>query len=126
MITDRISSTSSGSKELDEAAQVYNTALKTSGFKDNIGYRKIEAKRNNSRKRIILWYNLPYSVNVATNLRKKFFQLIGKHFSPHHRVHKIINRNCIKMSYSCLPHIGDIFNCTIKQPYSNPIEKPEQ
>ena len=45
MISERISSTSSGPKEFNEAAQIYNTALKTSGYKENIGYRKIEAKR---------------------------------------------------------------------------------
>ena len=108
MVSDRISSTSYGSKEFDEAAQVYNTATKTNKNRENIGYRKIEVKRKNSRKRNILWYNPPYSVNVATNVDKEFFRLIDKHFSPHHRLHKIINRNCIKMSYSCMPNIGNI------------------
>ena len=79
-------------------------------YKENIGYRKIEAKRKNSRKRNILWYNSPFSVNVATNVGKEFFQLIDKYFPPHHRLHKIINRNCVKMSYSCMPNIGDIIN----------------
>ena len=95
-----------------EAAQIYNTALKTSGYIENIGYRKIEAKRKNSRKRNILWYNSPppFSVNVATNVGKEFFQLIDKYFPPHQRLHKIINRNCVKMSYSCMPNIGDIIS----------------
>ena len=110
MASERISSTSSGPKEFIKAAQIYNTALKTSGFKENIRYRKIEAKQKNSRKRNILRYKSPYSVNVATNVSKEFFQLIDKHFQPHHRLHKIINRNCIKMSYSCMPNIGDIIS----------------
>ena len=110
MISERISSTSSGPKEFNEAAQIYNTALKTIGYKENIGYRKIEAKRKNSRKRNILCCNPPFSVNVATNVGKEFFQLINKYFPPHHRLHKIINQNCVKMSYSCMPNIGDIIS----------------
>ena len=51
MTSERISSTSSGPKEFNKAAQIYNTALKTSGYKENIGYRKIETKRKNSMKR---------------------------------------------------------------------------
>ena len=34
MISDRISKNSSGSKELNEAEQVYNISLKTSAFKE--------------------------------------------------------------------------------------------
>ena len=59
MLSERISSTSSGPKEFNEAAQIYNTALKTSGYKENIRYRKIEVKRKNSWKRNILWYKSP-------------------------------------------------------------------
>ena len=44
MISDSISSTSSGPKEFDKPAQVYNTALKTSGYKENIGYQETEPK----------------------------------------------------------------------------------
>ena len=82
---------------------------KTNGYKKNIEHWKIQAKRKNSWNKNILWYNSPYSVNVATNVGKEFFQLIGKHLPPHHRLHKIMNRNCIKMSCS-MPNIGDIIS----------------
>ena len=59
MISDRISRTSSVPTKFNKAAQVYNTALKTSGYKKNIEYQKIEAKQKNSRKRNMLWFNLP-------------------------------------------------------------------
>ena len=42
MISERISSTSSGPKKINKAAQVYNTARKISGYRENIEYRKIE------------------------------------------------------------------------------------
>ena len=35
--------------------------------------------------------------------RKKFLKLISKHFPPQHKLHKILNRNSIKISYSCMP-----------------------
>ena len=106
MMSDRKSSASSGPKEFDKAAQIYNTALKSCGYKENIGYRKIEVKGKICRKTNILWYNPPYSVNVATNVGKEFFRLTGIHFSPHHRLHNIINRYSVKMS--CMANIGDI------------------
>ena len=104
---------------MDHSINGVSPALKTSRYKENIGYRKIETKQKNCRKRNILWYNPPFSVNVATNVGKEFFQLIDKYFSPHHRLHKIINRNCVKMSNSCMPNIGDIIsthnNATLQQ-----------
>ena len=108
MISGRTSSTSGAPKGFDEAAQVYNTTLKTSGIQTEYRISENRSKTKNSRKKNMLWYNPPYSNNVATNVGKEFYQLIGKHFLPHHRLHKIINRNCIKMSYSCMPNIGDI------------------
>ena len=54
--------------------------------------------------------NPPYSDNLATNVDKEFFQLLDKHYPPHHRFHKIINCNFTKISYSCMPNIGDIIS----------------
>ena len=39
-----------------------------------------------------------------------FLSLIDKHFSPHHKLHKLFNRNSVKVSYSCLPNIKSIIN----------------
>ena len=36
--------------------------------------------------------------------------LIDKHFPPHHKLHKLFNRNNVKISYSCLPNIKSIIN----------------
>ena len=35
---------------------------------------------------------------------------MGKHFPPHHKLHKSFNRNNVKISYSCLPNIKSIIN----------------
>ena len=45
---------------------------------------------------------------VATLSLYRVFPTNWQAFPPHHRLHKIINRNSIKLSYSCMPNIGDI------------------
>ena len=50
----------------------------------------------------------PYSMNVQTNVARKFLQLIDKHFPPEHKLHKIFNRNTVKVSYSCMPNRSSI------------------
>ena len=35
---------------------------------------------------------------------------IDKHFPPHTKLHKLFNRNNVKLSYSCLPNIKSILN----------------
>ena len=60
---------------------------------------------------LILYYMGMMWKKIALSSRchcREFFQLIGKHFPPLHRLHKIINRNSIKMICSCMPNIGDI------------------
>ena len=36
--------------------------------------------------------------------------LINKHFSPHHKLHKLFNQNKVKISYSCLPNIKSVIS----------------
>ena len=46
-----------------------------------------------------------YGSTLLNNIGKEFLKLINKHFSPHHKLHKILKRNSIKISYSCLPNM---------------------
>ena len=62
------------------------------------------------RKRNIIWFNPPYSKNVKTNIRKIFLNLIKKHFPPHHKFHKLFNKNTVKISYCCTRNIKSIIN----------------
>ena len=54
----------------------------------------------------VTWFNPPYSLNVETNVGKIFLQLLDTHFPPGHKLRSVMNRNCIKISYRCLPNIG--------------------
>ena len=45
---------------------------------------------NNPRKRNrnIIWFNLPFSKNVATKIGRYFLNLLNKHFPQDHKFHK--------------------------------------
>ena len=59
---------------------------------------KRKISKNN---RVKLWFNPPYCASVKTNLGKEFLNLMDKHFDKNHELHRIINRNKVKISYSC-------------------------
>ena len=85
----------------------YNTAVQKNGFNENIEYSPSQPKERN-RKRQIIWFNPPYSVNVKTNVGKLFMKLIDKHFPRHHKFYNLFNRNNVKLSYSCMPSMKNI------------------
>ena len=87
----------------------YEEALKNSGYKDfELKYEPKKGKRKRNRNRKIIWFNPPFSKNVSTNIGKKFLNLIDKHFPKTNKLHKIFNRNTIKLSYSCTKNMGRI------------------
>ena len=61
-----------------------------------------------SRRRKIIWFNPSYNQNVSTNIAKIFLKLVDKHFPRTHRLHKIFNRNTIKVSYSCMSNVQQL------------------
>ena len=52
------------------------------------------------------WFNPPYNQQVSTNIGKRFFKLLDKSFPPGHTLPKLLNRNTVKLSYSCTPNIS--------------------
>ena len=56
----------------------------------------------------MIWFNPPYSANVATDIGHKFLQAIDECFPPNHPLHKLFNRNNLKLSYSCMPNVHNI------------------
>ena len=45
-----------------------------------------------------------------TKRGKTFLRLIDEHFPPHHKLHKLFNRNNVRISYSCVPNVKSIVN----------------
>ena len=108
-ISTRISGLSCNQDEFDKSSQVYNDALKSSGYNERIHYVEGQGrKQSKNRSRNIIWFNPPYSQNVQTNIAKSFLCLIDKHFPKSHKLHKIFNRNNLKVSYSCTTNMANI------------------
>ena len=88
----------------------YSDALKESGFKEDLVYTPKTITNNildkKRRKRKIIWFNPPYWVNVKTNIGKIILSLLKKHFPKKNKLHKIFNKNNIKIS--CMMNISSI------------------
>ena len=65
--------------------------------------RTLEEATN--RHRDIIWYNPPFSRNVATNVGRSFPKILNEESPKGHALHKIFNRNTVKISYSCMPNL---------------------
>ena len=66
-------------------------------------------------------------MNVKTNNGKAFLDLVRKHFSRHHKYSRIFNTNTLKVSYSCMPNMGNIIkqhNTKILQPRPSNQQEP--
>ena len=53
----------------------------------------------------MVYFNPPFSLNVKTHIGQEFFKLLKKHFPKDHPLSKIINKNTVKLGYSCMPNL---------------------
>ena len=96
--------------------------LKKSGYNSNLKYINQNKQRStNKRSRNIIWFNPPFSQTVKTNVAKTFFHLLDKHFPKAQLLHKVLNRNTVKVNYSCMNNISQI----IKQHKKHVSKKKE-
>ena len=98
-----INTLSADETTFNESKDLYNNALAVSGFKHKITFQKQQntstvTNNTKNRRRNIIWFNPPFSLNVSTNIGKKFFSLLGKYFSKMHQLHKLFNCNHVKVS----------------------------
>ena len=114
-ISRRLTDISNDKDVFEAAAPIYNNALSSSGYSDDVRYieeRKMGQRRNQPRKRNrarkVTWFNPPYSKSVKLNIGQKFLRLLDKHFPAGSRLHKIFNRNTVKVSYCCMPNMSAI------------------
>ena len=115
-IEKRISELSSDEKIFNDNIKTYENALKTSGFKEKLNYIKQQPENterreeDKKRRRKIIWFNPPFSINIRTNIGQQFFKLLNKHFPKENSLHKIFNKNTVKLSYSCTRNMGSIIS----------------
>ena len=107
------SQTINSSKEtiFNKASPLYEKVLSETRFDDKLKYNPNKKTKQKNKKRNIIWFNPPYSKNVVTKVGHYFLKLLDKHFPRHHKLHKIFNRNTVKVSYSCIKNIKSIINC---------------
>ena len=107
-----------------QSTPIYQDTLQKSGFAEQFNYIASDNNRNNPEekkwcKRKIIWFNLPYIMNVRTNIGKTFLKLMRKYFPNGNPLHKIFNKNMLKVSYSCMSNMASIMlshNHTILNP----------
>ena len=102
-IQERLSKNLSNEEIFKTAQCEFEDALKKSGFKVDFKYTK------NQRQKYIIWFNPPFKKVVTTNAAKMFLRLINRHLPKSHRLHKIFNRNTVKVSYSCMQNMSKIY-----------------
>lgn len=113
-INKRLSTISSNKEEFDKEKNEYQKALQNSGYQHKLEYDNTakstttDEKKKKNRNRKITWYNPPYCAAVTTNIGRQFLNLIDTHFPKKHKLHKIINRNSVKIGYSCTKNVKAI------------------
>ena len=114
-VTNRLTRNSANEGIFDAHIPPYKQALISSGHSDNIKFdhnvkqqqqQQQRQSRKKTRGRRITWFNPPYSLNVKTNIGKIFLQLVKECFPPNHILHKICNKNTLKISYRTMPNMG--------------------
>ena len=71
-------------------------------------YETSENRNNRNKQHKILWFNPPFRQSVKTNIGKLFLKLVRKHFPRHHKLHKIVNINTLKLSKCCMKNMSNI------------------
>ena len=119
MVNRRLSDLSCNENEFLKAKAPYEAALRESGHQPVAEYVESVTPRK-TRNRKVLWFNPPFSRTVKTNVGKLFLNLVRKHFTRQHHFCKIFNTNTLKLSYSCMPNVGNI----IKQTNARNLREP--
>lgn len=63
----------------------------------------------------IIWFNPPFSKNVATNIGKTFLRILENKFPRAHSLRKLFNKDNVKLSYSCVANTGQIIGAHNKR-----------
>ena len=107
----RLNTISRSEAEFNNAKDDYQQALSEAGYSEKLTYDPEQSRPTRGtkrRRRNIVWFNPPYSRNVATNIGKEFFNLLRIHFPVQHPLHRLFNRNTVKLSYSCTMNLDSI------------------
>ena len=122
-INKRLAAISSSREEFEAAAPEYQKALNDSGYDHKLEFQTPTARKKKPRRRNILWFNPPYNASVTTNIGAAFLRLVDKHFPKDNPLHRIINRNTVKVSYCCTKTSNQSSTPTTRRCYTMRREK---
>ena len=106
-VNKRLSAISKSETIFQQSIEPYQKALNMAGHNYELKFDKPNnsvPKRKNRKKKII-WFNPPYSLNVETSIGGNFLKLIDECFPEGHVLHPYINRKTVKVSYRCMPNM---------------------
>ena len=122
-INARLARISSSEEVFNKAVPAYQQALEESGHVHKLTYGETTVAANqpsqpNSqqhKKRKIIYYTPPFNSALKTKIGKIFLGLVRKHFPPHHKLYPILNKNTLKISYSCTANFKQIIQAHNKK-----------
>ena len=81
MIGRRISDLSSNKEVFEAEVAVYSSALKASGYNNELQYTEKTVAKKRSRRKNVIWFNPPSNDKVSTNVSKNCLSIIDRHSS---------------------------------------------
>ena len=111
-INKRLSSNSSNEELFKESSPIFQQALKNSDYSHELKFEQINTrvKSKTSRKRNVIYFNPPWADNVKTRVGEKILNLVKSSFPSSNPLHKIFNKNTIKISYRTTPNMSQIIS----------------
>ena len=137
-INKRLARISSTDTDFKKASPLYQKALQDSGYNHTLSKppeaqdapdtssQESNTEGSQRTKRKIIYFNPPFNQALKTKIGKVFLELVKKHFPRHHKLHPILNRNTLKISYSCTPNIRKILQAHNKKIMRNRTSAPEE
>ena len=77
-----------------------------------------------NRSRNISWFNTHFSKSMATDVGRKFLNIVKQSFQCDQPLKKIFNKNTLKISYSCMPNLGKKISTHNRSVLQQPQAKP--
>ena len=107
-VNKRLSSISSNQEVFNQAAKPYQDALENSGYDFKLIFEPPANMQKNrrSRTRKVTWFNPPFSMLVKTKVGQEFLKILDSSFPQRNPLHKLFNRNTVKISFKCMPNMS--------------------
>ena len=110
-VNDRLNRLSSNKEKFEAAAPPFQAALDKSGYSHKLEYKDMtgnmtrQPRRTGRRSRRVTYFNPPFSLNVDTDVGKRFLKIV-RDFPKNNVLAPIVNTNTIKISYRTLQNMG--------------------